>query len=204
MSSQSTSPHPERSRWNEKHTTRLEKGHDSEPAELLVNHESLLFSHPKGRALDLACGTGRNAIYLAKLGFQVDAVDISDVALHWLRKQVRRLNLAVHPIQMNLEAAHLPKETYQLIVNVNYLERSLFQSIRQALLPNGLLFFEAFTRDHMEKLGNQINPNFTLERGELLSVFSDLEILYYKEKIIAPKTPDRKRAVARLIARNEC
>jgi 2-polyprenyl-3-methyl-5-hydroxy-6-metoxy-1,4-benzoquinol methylase len=198
---QATTNHPDKIRWNEKYKQKGLEAFGAEPAEWLVAHESLLVEQPKGFALDLACGNGRNAFYLAKLGFTVDAVDISDVALSWLQKQVRERQVAVHPKVMNLETALLPKHRYQVILNINYLERSIFDGIKEALLPDGLLFFETMTKDHIAILGNQMNPKFVLDYNELLHAFSDLRILHYREAIVWEGSCDKTKAAASLVAR---
>lgn len=174
---------------------------DLEPSDWLLAHEGLLMEQQKGLVLDLACGNGRNAIYLAKVGFTVEAVDISDVAITWLEERVRELKLLIYPRVVNMETEQLPKQKYQVIVNFNYLQRSLFTGIKEALLPGGLLFFETFTKDHIELLGHKINPDYTLGYNELLYTFSDLRILHYCEAVILDKDIGKKKDVASLVAR---
>ena len=178
----------------------MTKALSQEPSEWLRQHEDLLVEQPKDRALDVATGNGRNAFHLARLGFTVEAVDISDVAIDRITGQVHQQKLPIHPELMDLERISLPTERYQVIVNMNYLERSIFSAIKNALVPGGLLFFETFTRDHIDVLGIQLNRNYTLDHNELLTAFRDLRILAYREAIVA-RSPDRKRAVASLVAR---
>ncbi len=199
--------HPDRERWNRRYR---ESGPGSgafptAPAEWLTSHEELLSAQPKGRALDVACGNGRNAVYLARLGFEVDALDISEVAIEWLGEKVRREDLPVHKRWSDLADETLSPESYQVVVNVNYLERKILPALAAALVPGGLLFFQSFTRDHIDVLGRDLDPLFTFATNELLRSFLDLRILEYRDEIIHlnPDSPRSPRAVARLVARKE-
>jgi tellurite methyltransferase len=153
------------------------------------------------RALDIACGDGRNAAYLAQLGFNVDAVDISDVVIDALQAAAIDRRLAVNPIRLDLERDPLPSSDYDVIVQLNYLQRSLFGPLAQALAPGGILIVETVTRRHAEELGNPFDPRFLLDRNELLTSFSDLNVLRYEEGVA--ERSGRPRAVAGLVARAE-
>ncbi len=109
-----------------------------------------VMQQPRGFALDLACGNGRNARYLAGLGFEVEAFDISDVVIDWLQQRTKEWKLPIQPRSMDLATASLPREKYRVIANFFYLERALFVTIKEALVPGGLLFFETFTKDQLE------------------------------------------------------
>lgn len=190
----------ERLRWNDKYVRNGLECYGGEPVLWLRQCEKLLIEQPKGPALDLACGNGRNAFYLAKLGFRVEAVDISDVAIAWLRDRVREEGVPVFPRVMDLEDACLAESEYEVILNFNYLQRSLFAGIEKALRPGGLLLFETMTRDHIEILGDKIDPRFVLDPDELLGAFSDLRILNYREQIVT-QGDGRQKSVASLVAR---
>jgi len=126
----------------------------------------------KGRALDLACGMGQNSLFLAEHGFEVDAVDISEVAL-------ARISAAgVHPYQGDLDHYRLQKNVYNLAVNILFLDRRLFRPIEQALRPGGLLIFETFLleNDHIS------SPQFKLKPNELLEEYRHFQVLHYEEK----------------------
>jgi len=198
-----TSLAPARIRWNEKYSQRGLDSLRGSPSHWLVMHEELLRAQAKGWALDLACGNGRNAFYLAQLGFTVEALDISDVAISWLEKKVHTRQFAVHPKLMDLESATLPAARYQIILNFNYLQRSLFEQISEALSPSGLLIFETMTRDHIEVLGREFNSKYVLDHNELLHAFAGLRVLHYRETIITGKPGANKKAVASLVARKK-
>ena len=192
--------HPDRVRWNQKYTQEGLTSFGLEPAAWLRQHEPLLLSRARGAALDVAAGNGRNAFYLAQLGFAVDALDISDVAVHWVRQQARQRRLAVYCRRTDLATEPLPKAQYQLVVNVNYLQRTIFAALKETLVPGGLLVVETMTVDQIDLLGRQVDRQYLLEHNELKQAFDDLQILEYREAIISGRG-DKKRAVASLLAR---
>lgn len=188
----------EQLRWNKKYQQLNLETLNSKPSSWLSQHEHFLNIQTKGKALDIACGSGKNSCYLATLGYDVDAIDISDVAVDWLTKKVMEEQITVFPQVRNLETELLPVSSYNVILNFYYLQRSLFPAIKAALTPGALLFFETFSQDHIEVVGSSINPDFVLKRGELLTVFSDLEILDYEEGVFDGKGVARMVAVKRL------
>ncbi len=152
----------------------------------------------KGKALDIACGTGRNALFLAEKGFEVDAIDISDVALENLKGRKN-----INPILADLDTYYLPEEKYNLILNINYLNRRLFPQIKEALKTGGVLIFETFTLNDRKDLWKPENRDYLLRKNELIKSFSDLHIIYFEEKTV--EKPDGKKAlVSSLVALKEC
>ena len=190
----------EQNRWNERYANRDSATAIDPPSPFLVAQEPLLRSIPLGRALDVACGTGRNSIYLASLGFEVDAVDISDVVIDWLAGEVERRGLSINAVQTDLTQNPFPNDGYQVIINFRYLQRDLFKPMMNALLPGGLLIFETMHRDYVEKLGNEMNPDFLMGDNELLDAFRGLRILRYEEGLKAIKNSERETALASLVA----
>ena len=180
--------------WDSKHRLAAETP-PSEPASIVRELLSLL---PTGPALDIACGTGRHAMFLAARGQHVTAVDFSGVALDILEVRARSLHVPVRRgenlheprrqlrggidlIQTNLEGTHLPERYYDLILCVQYLQRPLFPQMARALRPNGVLLFETFTRAQLEFSGGPRNPSYLLETGELREAFPELRVLFYRE-----------------------
>lgn len=167
------------------------------PASLLLEAQHLL---PKGgKALDIAMGSGPNAIYLATLGFQVTGIDLSAEAVALCRQRAAEQGVAVDAIVADLERTPLPRETYDLIVNFYYLQRDLAPQIIAALRPSGVLLFETYTLDQLRLDYGPRNPDFLLRPGELRQMFSGLEELFYREGIIVEGRGPK--AVASLVAR---
>lgn len=133
-----------------------------------------------GRALDIACGKGRNALFLAARGFEVTAFDISAVALAEARRRALARSLAVSWQKADLERIHLPQSHYDLIVNFNYLQRSLIPQILPALKDGGHVIFETYLTDQKE-IGHPKNPQYLLAHNELLDLFRPCRVLYYRE-----------------------
>lgn len=193
--------HTDRHRWNERYRERHPADFGLEPSDWLRIHENLLRNQPRGAAADLACGNGRNALYLARLGFDVEAMDIADVAIDWLTTQVEEEGLSVFPRMADLTTSTLPDHRYQVIVNFNFLERRLFPLIETALAPGGLVFFETFTIDQIDVLGGGMPREYVLQPNELLHAFPNLHVLHYREGIFSEFAKDRERAVASVVAR---
>lgn len=192
-----------RDRWNERYASGAFEPFPDAPAEWLVQHAALLREAVAGadepRAIDVACGDGRNARLLAELGFAVDAVDISDVAIAALRQAATERGLRVDARVMDLERDTLQADAYDAVVCTSYLQRDLFAALAGALRPAGLLLVETFSRAHVEELGKPFNPAYVLDRGELRDAFAELEVLDYREGVV-----DRggaPRGVASIVAR---
>ena len=145
-----------------------------------------------GRALDLACGTGRNACFLAAQGFAVDAVDISEVGL---RRFVCRPE-GIRRICQDLATFVIAPRRYAIIVNTRFLQRSLFAAIQEGLQPGGMLIFETYLREEGRGAKQRFRPEHLLLSGELAAAFPGLETLYYRESDSrAPEAPPRKAAL---------
>lgn len=166
-----------------------------DPALFLVDHVGKL---PKGRALDIAVGEGRNAVFLAKKGFQVDGVDISVVGLRKAKKLAAENGVKIQTINADLNKYKIKAGAYSVILNFYYLQRNLIPQIKLGLRKGGVVVFETHTVAHLKNPGaGTWEKEYLLQPGELKKAFSDLEILHYSE------TNDGKNAVASLIARKK-
>jgi len=180
--------------WDERYR-RLDYPAGTEPAELLRQILPIL---PRGRALDLASGTGRNALFLAANGWQVVGVDSSRVALeraealaqargfgvHWIASVAPRLSSkqsGLWLLEANLERLDLPSAQFELVICFNYLQRSLFPAIRRALRSDGVLVYETYTLDQLVFPHGPHCREHLLRPGELREAFGDLQILFYRE-----------------------
>ena len=192
----------DRERWNRRYSERYaERGPGSgQPSRWLAEIEaSLLPPYPGARALDLACGPGRNAIWLAEHGWSVDAWDLSDVALAMLAyeredRASRGFPLDINTREIDLDAAIIPPDSYDLVLNILFLDRGLWPSMAAALRPGGLLVFQTFVEAPGGRV-SEVSPAHLLQPGELRTAFEQLglEIVIYDEA--------GERATARLIAR---
>jgi len=135
-----------------------------------------------GDALDVACGSGRHARWLAERGLRTTAIDRDAGAIEVLAAEAARRNLALNAYVIDLESgtfAFTP-DAYDVIVVVHYLHRSLFPSLIEALRPGGVLVYETFTRAQAAR-GRPTNPAFLLEAGELLTRVQPLDVLASRE-----------------------
>src|SRR5437588_289188 len=171
---------------------------DAPPTEPASIVRELVPFLPAGQALDIACGTGRHSLLLAARGQPVTAVDLSSVALDILEARARsmhapvrrsaslletgrRLHRGLELTQADLERTQLPERRYDLILCIQYLQRSLFSQMASALRPDGVLVFETYTSAKLEFAEGPRNPAYLLETGELREVFPELCVLFYRE-----------------------
>jgi tellurite methyltransferase len=135
---------------------------------------------PRGLALDVAAGTGRHSLWLARAGFMVHAIDFSLPAMLKLGVAAAADNLPVHPLIADLEVYPLPSAYYDTIVNISYLDRKLIGALKSALKIGGALLFDTFLIDQAE-IGHPRNPDFLLGHHELRALLGGLEIVRYRE-----------------------
>jgi tellurite methyltransferase len=129
-------------RWDRQHA----QSHGVEPPSTFLRRllENGAWWVPPGRALDIAAGKGRNALYLGERGFEVVAEDISNVALDVARLHAQHKHLEIDFQQLDLEQSAFPEGEYDLILNINYLQRSLIPKIKTALKLGGHVIFETY------------------------------------------------------------
>ena len=153
------------------------------------------FIRPGGAVLDVACGAGRHARWLARLGFEVDAVD-------------RAPELFTSPppnvtlVGADIEGGPWPYagRRFDAIVVTNYLHRPLLPVLADSLEPGGVLIYETFARGN-ERFGKPSNPEYLLAPGELLdAVRGRLRVLGYEDVVVEEPRP---AAVQRVCARRE-
>jgi len=166
----------------------------------VADHRELLAAQAPGRALDIAAGRGRNALFLAELGLDVDALDVSDVAVETIARRARERGTSVRTHRV-VAGEPFPRPPYAVIVTTSFLDRSLFARMRDALAPGGLIVFEGFTRDHVERAGGDLPLDRLLAPGELREAFAALELLDYREAVVPREMGPGLRGVASLVAR---
>ncbi|WHY84080.1 methyltransferase domain-containing protein [Neobacillus novalis] len=169
-----------RIKWNNKYKERINQREEPVPNVRLKNLSSYLTGGP---ALDLACGLGGNSLFLARLNFQVQAIDISDVAINYLQELAAKKKLAIYAQLSDLTeitSLNLPKNSFNLVVITNYLDRSLFPLVKSIIKEDGYFFMETFYMS--PKHENQgVSNQYKLQPGELLAEFGDWKILFYEE-----------------------
>jgi SAM-dependent methyltransferase len=162
-------------KWDKKYENTPSLLEKREPSKKLIN----LLTKAKGKkALDVASGAGRNSIYLATNGFEVEAIDISQVALNELKKKGFD-NITCKLV--DLDEYEIAQNSYDLIVMTNFLDRNLIPKLATALKKDGILFIETYMHDKINEKPSS-NPDFLLQKDELKSFFDDkFEILDYDE-----------------------
>lgn len=185
-------PLSDRARWDRKYTAGEGPAH-FRPKPFLTEYTHLLTG---GRALDVACGFGGNALYLAGLGYRVDALDVSGVALAQARAEARRRGLPLNLVQADLDRWWLPPARYDLILVFYYLNRDLMPDLARSLRPGGLLFQANRNRHFLEQRPG-FSPGYLLGIGELrqLALDARLEIVHYADG--TPDEPHNTQLIAR-------
>jgi tellurite methyltransferase len=181
----------DREKWDRQHAVR---DNEQQPSGFLREiFEAGAWQIGPGRALDIATGKGRNAIFLAAQGFAVGAIDISPVALAEARSRAEEKGLAISWQQADLEKIELPENSYDLIVNFNYLQRTLVPQLKAALRVGGHVIFETYLIDQ-QTIGHPKNPDYLLYHNELLDLFNGFRVLYYCEGRFKDSGEDAFRA----------
>jgi SAM-dependent methyltransferase len=186
-----------RDRWNERHA-RGEETHDYRPSPPLA---SAVRDEPPGVALDLACGSGRHALYLAERGFHVVAVDWSQTGIDALMAEARKRGVDenIEPVVADLEAGEfkLDPGRFDLVIDFYFLDRALLPAIRDSVVPGGL-FVAAI---HVQSPQDAASHSFLLEPGELHRVVSGwgFDILHSNDGAAA--TNGHAHATSEIVAR---
>jgi SAM-dependent methyltransferase len=182
-------------RWDERFGKR-EFAFSKEANPFLKRHIALL---PRGKALDIATGEGRNAVFLAQHGFDVDAVDISKMGLGKARKLAEEMGVKIHTFYADLDTYQIKKGQYDLIANFYFLKRNLIPKIKRGLKKGGKVIFETYILEHRSLCtGGPKQSKYFLKPNELLRLFDGLRILRYREGIF--REGGKRKAIASLIA----
>jgi len=168
---------PDQDKWDRIY--REAPGGDVPAAAVLRDNRHLL--PPRGTALDLACGRGGNALLLAAAGLDTHAWDLSAVAVERLSAEAGRRGLVIHAVQRDVSEAPPAPETFDVITVSRFLDRRLCRALAEALRSGGLLFYQTFTEDKDPAVGPK-NPDYILQRGELLTLFAGLRPVVYREE----------------------
>jgi SAM-dependent methyltransferase len=172
---------------------------DADPSPLL---EAYVDAFPDGPALDVATGTGRNAVFLAEAGYRVDAVDQSREGLRIARERARERGVAdrLRTVQADVPTYGFPAERYAVVTVSFYRAVDRFPDIKEALAPGGYLFVEHHLRSTGETPSGPSGDRYRFAANELLHTCLDLTVLYYDETT-QERPGDSRRASARILAR---
>jgi len=163
----------DKKKWDNKYSQNSDLLEPREPSLFVKKYSALA---PTKEALDLACGAGRNALFLESRGFSVDAIDISKIALNVLKSRAKGF---INIIEADLDSFN-PSKEYGLIVKCNYLDRDLIERSKDALKEGGVFIVETYIEDKNNEKKDS-NPNFLLKKDELLKIFKDgFEVLESK------------------------
>lgn len=179
---------PDRLKWNQKYQT---DSLSDAPSSAVKQFFKLAAGK---KALDIAAGNGRNALFLADQGFAVDAVDISDAGLNLFAGK----HINVQPICADLDNFDIPPNQYDLIINIKFLNRRLFPYICEGLNRGGILIFQTFLDSPDGDEEQTLCRDYRLRENELLHAFLSLKILFYKEG--KEKSQDEAAHLATLVA----
>lgn len=185
----------DRSRWDEKFGKKdYSLGKQANP--FLRKYIRFL---PKGEALDIAAGEGRNAVFLARHGFEVEAVDISPVGLRKARQLASDMGVNIVTTLADLDTFETDRDRYDVVANFYYLNRRLIPKIKKCLKKGGRVIFETYLIDQRGlHTGGPRELKYFLRHNELLRLFKDFRIVLYREGIF--REGGKRKAVASLIA----
>jgi tellurite methyltransferase len=182
-------------KWDERYRSgdRSKEDLETAPNPRLVETASKL---TPGKALDLACGTGRNAIWLAARGWQVTAVDGVASAMDILHKRAaaRHLTVESHVADLEKDGYRIEPDSWDLIAMCFYLQKSLFEAAKRGVRPGGVVLVIV----HIAAPG-EVPTEHQLRPGELAAYFSDWRIFHSYEG--TPNDPPHQRPVAEIVAR---
>lgn len=180
--------------WNRRHAEAESPG---QVADVLAQNIHLAKSGQK--ALDLACGRGANALYMADAGLQVDAWDLSPVAIERLQQVATEAGLSIRAAVRDVIAQPPEPDSFDLILVSYFLERRLAPAIAAALKPGGLLYYQTYSRAAVTDAGPS-SAGYRLDDNELLALFPTLKVRVYREERLLGDTERGWRDRAMLVA----
>jgi SAM-dependent methyltransferase len=171
----------------------------AEPAAsfVLTNYSYLLPA--EGRALDLACGQGGNALFLAQLGLEVQAWDASTVAIEQLEKYAKLKNLDIDTQVRDVITSPPFPESIDVMVVSFFLDRALCAQLYSALKPGGVLFYQTYCQQKTSEQGPK-NPDYLLADNELLQLFPQMKVRIYQQDALLGDAKQGLRNQAILVA----
>jgi SAM-dependent methyltransferase len=179
-------------RWDAVYHHSKDYVYGKDPAPFLV--ESMPLLPPRGRVLDLAMAEGRNAVFMAKKGYNVVGVDIAEEAIRRARRLARDHHVTIKTIVADLTTYKITPDYYDVILVVEFLDRNLIPKIKAGLRKGGVVVFENHTVGNL-KYNRTEQKEWLLEEGELRKLFEEFHILKYRE------IDDGKTVMASMVAK---
>ena len=187
----------DRERWNQKYSQRPPPSHIEADAWLIeaieLIEQSASVVQTDRRALDIACGLGHNAIWLAQQGWQVDGIDVSNAGLQLARQLAGTQKCAVNWIEVDVDHWEPVEDDCDLAIVFRFLDRErLPRIVSRALRAGGWLIYETFSRAQLNRADSHIrNPTFTLAAGELPTLFPNFDVVVHREDVLDDRTVER-------------
>lgn len=188
-----------RERWNQKYRDAAGTEIWTVPDHFLLTafSEYIQPAFPQGgSALDFAGGAGRHAIWLAKQGWEVTLIDISETGVEQARQSAGQLASRIHFVVDDLTQYKASQTQYDVVIAFFFLERKIFSEMVKAVRPGGLLVYKTHTTSQANLEGGPKNPEHLLAPGELRRLAEGLRVLHYREVVA-------KKATAELVAKRE-
>lgn len=176
-----------------------QKAGEGEYAAVRVLQENRHLVPHNGTALELACGMAANAIFLARCGLETTAWDISEVVIERLKESPRSCGLGITFEARDIVQQPPAADAFDVIVVSYFLDRSLIPHIKRALKPGGLIFYQTFTQTYVNE-GGPKTADFRLADNELLQLFSDYQVIVYREEGCVGDTGQGYRDEALIVA----
>ncbi len=174
------------------------EGAPAHPCRVLEENAHLLAK--PGKALEIACGLGGNALFLASQGLQVEAWDISPVAVESLDERARQMGLVVETAVRDILQEPPATGSYDVIVVSHFLDRELIPRLIDILRPGGLVFYQTFTQTCVSSAGPS-QLKYRLADNELLRLFAGFHLLFYREEGVQGDRTQGFRDLAQIVAR---
>lgn len=173
---------------------------DPDPSPVLKRYVG---TFPEGRALDVATGTGRNAVFLAERGYEVDGIDRSIEGLRITRENARDQGVddRIHLVQADVPSYAFPEDAYDVITISYYRAVDRFPDIKEALVPGGVLYVEHHLRSTDEAAAGPSSDRYRFAANELLNACLDMTVLHYQATTDV-RDDGRPAPNARILARN--
>jgi tellurite methyltransferase len=187
----------ERERWNQKYRENPAAWLEPDPFLALAFSEYVQPGFAQGgSALDLAGGAGRHSIWLAKQGWQVTLIDLSETGVELARQNAGALVSHIRFVLDDLTQFRAAQTKFDVVMGFFYLEREIFPEIVKAVRPGGVLVYKTYTTDQLKLPGGPKDASHLLAPGELLRLVSGMRVLHYCERVA-------EKATAEMVARKD-